>query len=312
MLHMSSVNGLMSSGYLPQAQQRLVGRSVRHVRLRKEPVGGILGLIISVAAGLLPVPASCADIFVAPPSWTIYINGEIRSGDALKFQEVVDGKIVEFRQKHPNAQLIMIVRPTSLGGSVTEAMEIGRLIRKNALWVFTNAPGQRCASACVFILAAGVSKLPGANTIGIHRPTFPSSEFSTLTSQQALERYKAMSEDVRSYLAEMDIPPILFDEMMQIKSDEIKWLTWNQISAYGLVGETAAYAEWKHAQAIEYRKRLVHRFGEATVRMHESAQGSATRFVIRCMDERGMEFGKACDAEANRRFPDPLKGQDLQ
>jgi hypothetical protein len=191
-------------------------------------------------------------------------------------------------------------------------MEIGRLIRKNALWVFTNANGQRCASACVLILAAAVNKFPGAGTIGIHRPTFPSNAFSTLSSQQALERYKAMSEDVRSYLAEMDIPPILFDEMMQIKSDEIKWLTWNQISAYGLVGETAAYAEWKHAQAIEYRKRLVHRFGEATVRMHESAQGSATRFVIRCMDERGMEFGKACDAEANRRFPDPLKGQDLQ
>ena len=131
-----------------------------------------------------------------------------------------------------------------------ESIKIGRAIRKNALWVFTNGPGQRCASACVLILAAGVSKLPSAGTIGIHRPTFPSNAFSTLTSQQALERYKEMSEEIRSYLVEMDISPILFDEMMQVKSDEIKWLTWDQLLAYGLVGETAAYGEWKHAQAL--------------------------------------------------------------
>jgi hypothetical protein len=97
---------------------------------------------MSVVAMLLPVPASCADIFVAPPSRTIHINGEIQNGDAVKFRQLIDSEIAQFREKAPNAQLIMIVRPTSLGGSVTESMEIGRLIRKNALWVATTAPGR--------------------------------------------------------------------------------------------------------------------------------------------------------------------------
>jgi hypothetical protein len=300
---MSWVNGLISAWGLPQAEQH---------RLRRRVLGDTLGLVVLVMAGLLPKSAACAEIFVGPPGRTVYINGEIQSGDATTFQRSIDSELAVFHKKYPNASLVMIVRPTSLGGSVQEAMEIGRAVRKNALWVNTNAPGQRCASACVLILAAGVMKLPGAGSIGIHRPTFPSNSFSTLTSQQALEQYKAMSEEVRLYLAEMDIPPILFDEMMQIKSDEIKWLTWDQLSTYGLVGQTAAYAEWRHARAVENRKRLVERFGEAIVRRHESAQEAATRFVIKCMDQRGVEFGEACDAEANRRFPDPIRSQDLQ
>jgi hypothetical protein len=296
---MSLVNGLVSAWILSEAQRP---------RPRSRVLGQTLGVVMSVVAMLLSVPASCADIFVAPPSRTIYINGEIQNGDAVKFRQMIDSEIAQFREKVPNGQFITIVRPTSLGGSVTESMKIGRLIRKNAVGVATNAPGQKCASACVLILAAGVYKLHRAGSVGIHRPTFPSNSFSALAAQRALERYKSMSEDVRLYLAEMDMPPILFEEMMQIKSDEIKWLTWDELWTYGLVGETPAYAEWQHAQAVEDHKRLVERFGEAAVRRHESAQESATRFVMKCMDERGMEFGKVCDAEADRRFPDPLKG----
>nr|WP_294527709.1 hypothetical protein [uncultured Rhodopila sp.] len=300
---MQLVNGLISAGSLSLVQQWW---------LRRRGLGSTLGLAAVVVLGLWANPATCAEISVGPPGKTIYINGEIQPGDAAIFQRLIDREVALFHEKSPNVSPIMIVRPTSLGGSVREAMEIGRLVRKNALWVFTNAAGQKCASACVLIFAGGVSKLPGPGSIGIHCPTFPSDSFSTLNPQQALEKYKEMSEDVRLYLAEMDLPPIVFDEMMQIRSDEIKWLTWDQLSAYGLVGETAAYAEWQRAISIEHRKVLVQRFGESTVRQHESAKEFSLRFVIKCMNKRGMEFGKACDTEADRRFPDPIKGQDLQ
>ena len=121
---MSSGNDLRSTWGLPQARQYRRRRSLQWARQREKALAGTLGLVMAVVAGL-PMPASCADIFVAPLSWTIYVNGEIQPGDAMKFQRVVDSKLTEFRERTPNAQLIMIVRPTSLGGSVTEAMEMG-------------------------------------------------------------------------------------------------------------------------------------------------------------------------------------------
>ena len=63
---------------------------------------------------------------------------------------------------------------------------------------------------------------------------------------------------------------------------------------------------------LEDHKRLAERFGEATIRAYESAQKGSMRFIIKCMEGKVADYGKVCEAEADRRFPNPLKGQNLQ
>jgi hypothetical protein len=282
--------------------------------LRPAPFINVVACSICLIAGLsagLPPRAWAADISVGPPGKTIYIEGEITDGDAAAFNAVIENEKSEFQKKFgkPPQNVVWIVRPVSNGGSVLEAMEIGRIIRANGIWVLTNAPGQTCASACVLLFAPSVYKLPGEGSIGIHRPTFPSQVFAGLPQREALRRYRELAEQVRQYLAEMDVHPMLFEDMMAIGSDDVKWLSLDRLVSYGLAGPTAAYAEWQHARDVEDRKELVMRFGEAKVRQHESAKEASIRFATQCADQRGMAAVKACVAEADRRFPDPLKGQ---
>jgi len=56
----------------------------------------------------------------------------------------------------------------SEGGSVDSAIEIGRFLRDKNSNVMVSA-GEQCASACLFILAGGVTRYLGGR-LGMHRP----------------------------------------------------------------------------------------------------------------------------------------------
>ena len=90
--------------------------------------------IIVFLSGLPPPPSWGAEISYEKS--TIYIDGELESGDFSKFENLVDSLFTKFNKTNQDSRPILIIRPTSLGGSVQEAMDIGRLVRKNALWVF--------------------------------------------------------------------------------------------------------------------------------------------------------------------------------
>ena len=298
--------------HYPRHQQKVQGPSARWRKLHNG--GKVSGLVLhklivafAVWCCVVTANASAAEIYIGLPSKTIYIDGELQAGDALKFNNVVGNLFSELHEKFPGEQFSIMVRPYSPGGSVREAMEIGHTIRKNSMWVATNAKGQTCASACVLILAAGILKIPAEGSLGIHRPTFQTDLFATLTQEDAINSYQTMSGTVKSYLTEMGCPPFLFEDMMQVESSNIKWLTWSELVSYSLAGETPAYAEYQQAKRVELRKRLVIRYGETTIAQHEKADSSRTRFGIACSESRGANHAKACFEEAERRFPDPLK-----
>ena len=263
-----------------------------------------IGLLLVIPTIVWPKFGLSAEIYVNTLK-QIEINGELKPGDAALFQWIVDAVFTGMLEKSPNTTVF--VRPNSLGGSIQEAMAIGRIVRKNGFWVATNGPGQRCASACVLVLAAGVYRIPGPNTVGIHRPTFPSDVFAKLTQQQAVTAYKAMVEGVKSYLADMDTSQELFDTMMKTKSDDINWISWDQILRYNLSGPTPAYTEWRLARDIENRKCMSEKFGAKAVAQHEFSQKSASQSFLRCVERLGIANGEACEEDADRRFPDPLK-----
>lgn len=98
----------------------------------------------------------------------ILINREIRSGDFDKF--------VNTLQQLPRNKTTVIV-PSGPGGNLTEALNIGLVIRQNKLKTMVI---DNCFSACAFIALSGYRKgLAGAGAVlGFHGASFSNGELS--------------------------------------------------------------------------------------------------------------------------------------
>ena len=165
----------------------------------------------------------------------ILISGPIQSGDAQKFTNLL-------RQNHPF--VMNDVKIASSGGSVEDAIEIGRLVRRyllktsapysleqiaNGIGVMEGdkkiceGPGCHCASACFLIWAGGYSR--SGNVLGIHSPSIKSTAFSELPADRASKLYRDLIAEMARYLEEMDIPRKYRDLMSDTSSNDMRWLT---------------------------------------------------------------------------------------
>jgi hypothetical protein len=191
------------------------------------------------------------------------IKGRIESGDGPKFAEFA-------RNNHPFLVDVMLWSP---GGSVEEALKIGRLIRKalittiapdtgpNALYfdpvsgLLERRPGLgalygltsnvcegadcNCASACFLIWAAGVRR--NGSVLGVHRPTISSSGFAALPPDRAAHLYRQLLTEIRGFLNDMEVPHGITEIMSDTASNDIRWLKQNEASAMEMA---PSIAEW--------------------------------------------------------------------
>lgn len=186
--------------------------------------------VLTVLLGVIYVPANAATIS-SPNGLALIIEGTIEAGDAAKFSIVAS-------ELGP-----VIVYVNSDGGHLGEAMKIGRSIRNKEMAVMV-ATGSRCASACVFILAAGVSRIvEDTASIVIHRP-FLTTALPDGASYDA--NHKRMASDIRNYLADMNVPQELGDRMVSIPPHRGEALAKAELSRYMLNAPDPAH-EQKHA-----------------------------------------------------------------
>lgn len=168
-----------------------------------------------------------------------YFNGEIKSGDLIKLKSVFESPTRRSSIGVVNQETFTL-QLNSRGGSLEEAMEIGRWVRKNKIVI--SMPGNaECFSACVYILAAGVSKFMigwDGHQVGIHRPYL--TRMPKDGAQVAIR--KALAES-RAYFAEMNIPEQLADAMFSISPDDVEILTDEKLSFYRLTGFDIAFEE---------------------------------------------------------------------
>jgi hypothetical protein len=166
----------------------------------------------------------------------IIIDGEIKSGDYDKFQELV---------KNGNGD-IGTVWLRSPGGDAIEAMKIGRLIR--TLKMATSAPigtsnksycmlhkpvntkNCTCASSCFLVFVAGIYR--DGEVLGIHRIYQNHQQLKQMTSEVAAESAIKIKKLVGEYLKEMGVPSAFLDRIMAISSKEIEFLELNEIKKY--------------------------------------------------------------------------------
>ncbi|MFZ6050282.1 hypothetical protein ACFW0H_29695 [Pseudomonas sp. CR3202] len=113
----------------------------------------------------------------------------------------------------------------SIGGSVAEALRMGRLLRETGFDVMVPSEGV-CQGSCVYLLAAGRNKTV-RGYVGIHRPYFAHGD-------SALADSGAIRYNPTAYLKEMNIPLSLLDDMNSTDPTHMRVLTRDELARYRL------------------------------------------------------------------------------
>jgi len=121
----------------------------------------------------------------------------------------------------------------SPGGNLNEAMKIGELVRRLRLTTYLAVKAPEgpwmpeltlksdeqavCASACVYVWLSGIDRA-GTWQLIIHRPYFDAAYFSSLSSEQADEKYAELEAQAYDFLRTMGAPEQLIVMMRKVAS----------------------------------------------------------------------------------------------
>ncbi len=231
-----------------------------------------------------------------------YLKGEIKSGDLIKLKVVFESP-TRHRVFIPNFKPpteIFELQLNSRGGSLEEAMEIGRWVRKNK--IHTRMPSNsECISSCVYIFAAGVSRVSfsfWAQKVGIHRPYL-----TQLPKEGVQVAMRKALADSRAYFAEMNVPEQLADAMFSVPPDKVEILTDDKLSFYRLDGTDMAFEEemqltlaalfgMTRQEYLRNRKLVDEEVEMCTPRRREEERREDKTFDLRkCIDDAYKKYG---------------------
>lgn len=148
----------------------------------------------------------------------VEISGDIAPGDYEALMKGIRDNPGTFARK--------LVLLDNIGGSVTEAIRMGRLLRETGFDTMVPTDGV-CQGSCVYLLAAGRNRSV-RGYVGLHRPYFPNGD-SALADSSVGPRYSPAA-----YLKEMNVPLGLLDEMNGIEPTSMRVLTRDELARYGL------------------------------------------------------------------------------
>ncbi|KIN64002.1 Periplasmic protein-like protein [Sulfitobacter noctilucicola] len=156
---------------------------------------------------------------------TVLLEGSIAGGDGARI-----AKDIAALPQQP--QRIILNSP---GGSVSDALELGRFIRAEGIETRMRE-GDICYSACPYVLAAGtVRDIPEGGSVGVHQHYFGQS--TLLPAFVAVEDIQRGQGEVMGYLDDMGIDPLVMRHALITPPDEIYVLVPAELREYGFITE---------------------------------------------------------------------------
>lgn len=155
----------------------------------------------------------------------LLLSGRIEPGDGARFIEHLDGL----------AEPPETVALHSPGGSVSDALEIGRRLRADGV-VTRMGPGTACFSACPYILASGTERVVSRTaSVGVHQHYFGQS--SVVPAFMAVEDIQRGQAEVMGYLDEMGVSPLLMGKAMATPPEDIYVLVEEELVEFAVATE---------------------------------------------------------------------------
>ena len=206
----------------------------------------------------LAAPAFAASVTLHPNGNLVVFEGQIERGDFEKVEKLA-------REASPTG--IYLASP---GGDLAEAMRIGALVRRLA-WETKSAAGRsvpmnmrdsvaiaygvkdpqrnnQCTSACFLIFISGIYR--DGHGIGIHRPFMKPEEIERLPPDVADKMNSNVRAGVELFLRRMGVPLRYVDEMYKMPSDQMRWITDEEIAA-DFTGFIPQVRDWVKTQCGE-------------------------------------------------------------
>lgn len=157
---------------------------------------------------------------------TILLEGTIAGGDASRI-----AKQIEALSTPPSGVIL-----NSPGGSVADALDLGRTLRRMGLNTALR-DGDICYSACPYLLAAGVTRdIPEGGSVGLHQHYFGKN--TLLPAFVAVEDIQRGQGEVMLYLDDMGIDPLIMRHALITPPDEIYVLVPSELRGYGFITDT--------------------------------------------------------------------------
>lgn len=149
------------------------------------------------------------------------LRGAIAVGDAERVAALLEREAVS------------LVRLDSPGGSVEDALAIGRQLRVAGL-ATEAGPGAVCLSACPYVLAGGVARtVDDRAAVGVHQHYF--GESTVLPAFMAVENIQRGQAEVVGYLSEMGIDLRIMQPAMSTPPNRIYILVREELEDFGLI-----------------------------------------------------------------------------
>ncbi|SEA96493.1 hypothetical protein SAMN05428936_11534 [Pelagibacterium halotolerans] len=148
----------------------------------------------------------------------LMLSGTIVPGAATRFADEIGRR----------GDYVETVALNSPGGSVEDALVIGRLIRENG---FDTAVGDGalCGSSCPLVLAGGVERIVSDNAaVGVHQ-IYAGAGGDQIGSAQAMSDAQSVTARIARYLEEMDIDPLVWINAMETPPDRLYFLTMEEM-----------------------------------------------------------------------------------
>lgn len=121
----------------------------------------------------------------------------------------------------------------SPGGSVTDALAMGRLIRKNKLATEVEG-GRYCASACPLVFAGGVDRRADTNAaIGVHQVSALAGD--GMSGADGMENAQEVSAQCQQYLRDMGVDLEVWIHAMETPHEQLYYFRPDELLALKLV-----------------------------------------------------------------------------
>lgn len=250
-------------------------------------VGLIFHFLLAIWLVCSATAVSAAEInYTYDIRYDLTLEGTIVPGDYDKLR-----KFLEEYCFAPLDSCVKSIFLASPGGSVIEAMKIGRLVRMLRLKIGVpeeHAPEHRqtfigalklrdpkvnylCTSACFFIAVAGIERVHNTRPIlGIHRPFMTDADLKALSANQVIASATEVRTVVEAYLKEMGVPLKYADLMFSIPKEQVRWITGAEYEAdfSGVVPELRDWLSARCDKRSDVEKRLDNLF-DAKIRRGE-------------------------------------------
>jgi hypothetical protein len=148
------------------------------------------------------------------------VTGTIMPGSSVAFAETLS----------TYAEYVKTVALDSPGGSVSDALEMGRLIREKGL-ATSVAAGSLCASSCPLVFAGGSERVAApTSAIAVHQIYAATPSDSTLASRlaaagNAMSDAQTMTAEISRYLIDMGVDPEVWLRALETPPDRLSYFS---------------------------------------------------------------------------------------